>query len=246
MLPVAEKIEAYGGRERLRVYQDRARLRRMRMGVIKGAEALNVAAERGGRRVNSVMVTLTYKNIKDWRPNHVRDYIRRCRAWAKRRKIPLRFVWVCELQKRGAPHYHVLFWLPKGVMMPKADKQRWWTWGMTNTVRARRPVGYLIKYASKGAKTAEGLSEEGISFPRGCRIHATGGLEPDPRMNRRWCLLPAYVRDYWDDYKLDIVPCVGGGWVSRTTGEWMASKWWIAAIHDDFVDIEDISEWTCH
>ena len=34
--------------------------------------------------------------------------------------------------------------------MPKADKQGWWRHGMTNTVPARSPVGYLCKYTSKG------------------------------------------------------------------------------------------------
>lgn len=247
MLPIAEKVEGYGGRERLRVHTHRARLRRMRLGVIRAGEGLQAQSTRGGRRVNAVMVTLTYKNVEDWRPNHVRDYIRRVRQWAKRQGFPLHFVWVCELQKRGAPHYHIVYWLPKGLMIPKADKRGWWPHGMTNTVRARRPVGYLVKYASKGASKGEELHEnEGISYPRGCRIHAAGGLEQDPRMFRRWCLLPGYVRAYWDDYKADIVPCVGGGWVSRTTGEQLASQWWIAAIGDEFIDVEDTTKWNLH
>ena len=64
--------------------------------------------------------------------------------------IFIHYVWVLELTKRGRPHYHVLFWLPRGISMPKADKQGWWRHGMTNTVPARSPVGYLCKYTSKG------------------------------------------------------------------------------------------------
>ena len=63
-------------------------------------------------------------------------------------KLFLHYVWVLELTKRGRPHYHVLFWLPKGVSMPKADKQGWWKHGMTRS-GGHSPVGYLCKYTSK-------------------------------------------------------------------------------------------------
>jgi Protein of unknown function (DUF3296). len=36
----------------------------------------------------------------------------------ERRGHKLPYVWVAELQKRGALHYHVLLWLPRGLTLP--------------------------------------------------------------------------------------------------------------------------------
>ena len=79
------------------------------------------------------MVTLTYRDDVDWSPRQVSNYLKCVREWARRKAIFLHYVWVLELTKRGRPHYHVLFWLPKGVSMPKADKQGWWKHGMTRS-----------------------------------------------------------------------------------------------------------------
>ena len=95
------------------------------------------------------MVTLTYRDDVDWSPRQVSNYLKCVREWARRKAIFLHYVWVLELTKRGRPHYHVLFWLPRGISMPKADKQGWWRHGMTNTVPARSPVGYLCKYIKR-------------------------------------------------------------------------------------------------
>ena len=96
------------------------------------------------------MVTLTYRDDVDWSPRQVSNYLKCVREWARRKGIFIHYVWVLELTKRGRPHYHVLFWLPKGVSMPKADKQGWWKHGMTRSEWAYSPVGYLCKYTSKG------------------------------------------------------------------------------------------------
>ena len=96
------------------------------------------------------MVTLTYREDVEWSPRQVSGYLKCVREWARRKAIFLHYVWVLELTKRGRPHYHVLFWLPKGVSMPKADKQGWWKHGMTRSEWAHSPVGYLCKYTSKG------------------------------------------------------------------------------------------------
>ena len=96
------------------------------------------------------MVTLTYREDVEWSPRQVSGYLKCVREWARRKDIFIHYVWVLELTKRGRPHYHVLFWLPKGVSMPKADKQGWWKHGMTRSEWAHSPVGYLCKYTSKG------------------------------------------------------------------------------------------------
>ena len=79
------------------------------------------------------MVTLTYREDVEWSPRQVSGYLKCVREWARRKDIFIHYVWVLELTKRGRPHYHVLFWLPKGVSMPKADKQGWWKHGMTRS-----------------------------------------------------------------------------------------------------------------
>jgi hypothetical protein len=99
------------------------------------------------------------------------------RAWTTGdRDIPFRYVWVAELQKRGALHYHVAIWLPKRVQLPKFDKQGWWPHGSTQRLIAKNAVGYLMKYLSKISPFHK--------FPKGVRIHGFGGLTQQARGNR--------------------------------------------------------------
>jgi len=112
------------------------------------------------RDVRPVMVTLTYAPGSEWEPWHVSRYLQAVHSWAVRQGVTLPRVWVAELQlgrfiasgcrPAEAVHFHVLFWLPARLSMPKADKRGWWPHGMTRTERARNPVGYMAKYASKG------------------------------------------------------------------------------------------------
>ena len=97
------------------------------------------------------MSTLTYRPGVEWESRHISRYVQRCVEWLERRGHSYAYAWVLEMQKRGAPHYHVLFWLPVGVMLPKPDcisgRQRTplWPHGMTKIERARSP-GYIVKY----------------------------------------------------------------------------------------------------
>ena len=77
------------------------------------------------------MLTLTYREVGAWHPRHISELLQRVRVWLRRRGERLRYVWVGELQQRGALHYHVLCWLPRGLTLPKPDKQGWWTHGST-------------------------------------------------------------------------------------------------------------------
>lgn len=168
-------------------------------------------------KANVCMVTLTYRNGDDWRPYHVTAYLKAVRMWfARKTGKLLQYVWVAETQERGAIHYHAIFWLPKGLTMPKADKRGWWGHGMTNTLRATKPVGYLMSYAKKLA------TKKGI--PHGARIYGVGGLPPASRCIRRWVNWPAFVQAraaVTDSYG----PATGGGWVNRVTGEWWPSEY---------------------
>ena len=139
------------------------------------------------------------------------NYLKCVREWARRKGIFIHYVWVLELTKRGRPHYHVLFWLPKGVSMPKADKQGWWKHGMTRSEWAYSPVGYLCKYTSKGIDF-----DSWGKLPRGGRLYGHGGYTPKMRITRAWRVAPAWVRELIDE--IDGVKKVGAYWVNRVSG----------------------------
>ena len=157
------------------------------------------------------MVTLTYREDVEWSPRQVSGYLKCVREWARRKDIFIHYVWVLELTKRGRPHYHVLFWLPKGVSMPKADKQGWWKHGMTRSEWAHSPVGYLCKYTSKGIDF-----DSWGKLPRGGRLYGHGGYTPAMRITRAWRVAPAWVRELIDE--MDGVRKVGCYWVNRLSG----------------------------
>lgn len=190
------------------------RLKRLKKNVITSAR-YHVRESRGFK---PLMVTLTYRPDSDWSADQIAIYIRHVRQWLKRKGHGCRYVWVFELTKAGRPHYHVLFWLPRGLTMPKADKRGWWRHGMTRTEWARHAVGYLAKYASKGTDDA---------IPKGVRLYGVGGLSVASRLNRAWWNLPTGVRRWgFPADKWRRAP--GGGWVCRAglrAGEWRPSQW---------------------
>jgi hypothetical protein len=171
-----------------------------------------------GRRFKTAMLTLTYREVGAWNPKHISDLLQRARVWLRRRGLVLRYVWVAELQQRGALHYHVLVWLPRGLTLPKPDKQGWWNHGSTRIEWARKPAGYLAKYATKlGSKV-------GIGFPPGARLHGRGGLEELGRAVSSWFNLPQWAREVCD-LAGRAVRVKGCGLVERTTGVCLPSPW---------------------
>lgn len=189
----------------------KARVARLRRQVGFAARG-HLAQHRPGFRDDYVaMVTLTYRKLDEWNPRHLSDALRQARAWLKERGQSLRYVWVAELQKRGALHYHVAVWLPSGVMLPKFDVQGWWPHGSTNVEQAKAAVPYLMKYLSKGMDT--------LGFPKGARIHGAGGLEEGIRRAKAWLGFPAFVKaraDCMDAWKR----APGGGWSSPDGTVW--------------------------
>ncbi|HGW1746754.1 TPA: hypothetical protein ACNMTN_005541, partial [Klebsiella pneumoniae] len=151
-------------------------------------------------------------------PKHISSYIDCVKKWAKYRGLTVHYIWVMELTKKGVPHYHVMWWIPKGYCMPKADKQGWWKHGMTNSVWARKPVGYLCKYTSKGIDGASyGL------IPRNARLHGSGGLTPPMRVAKIWLCAPSWVREIFDVN--NGVRKFGCYWVDRVTQIGFSSPW---------------------
>lgn len=207
------------------------RVARLRRAVGFSARAIGAALDRPGFRQHyAAMLTLTYRDADDWKPEHLTALLRRMSGWLKRRGARLYYVWVGELQKRGALHYHVCIWLPPGLKLPMPDKPlpgqevAWWPHGSTNIVAARRAVPYLLKYMSKGMETS--------GFPKGARIYGTGGQDHALKRARRWLGLPAFVRaraDIHDDWKR----ATGGGWwspegiclPSEYERAWVGDRW---------------------
>lgn len=187
------------------------RLKRLQKSVRISAQVIQETLQQARVKYKAHMVTLTYRDDVEWSPRQVSNYLKCVREWARRKGIFLHYVWVLELTKRGRPHYHVLFWLPRGLSMPKADKQGWWRHGMTNTVPARSPVGYLCKYTSKGIDF-----DSWGKLPRGGRLYGHGGYTPSMRITRAWLIAPSWVRELID--QCDGVRKVGCYWVNRVSG----------------------------
>lgn len=139
-----------------------------------------------GQRERVWFVTLTYAGVDDWQSRHISDCLQAVRKWCQRQAVTFKYVWVAELQKRGALHYHLAIWLPKRLQLPKFDKRGWWPHGMTQTVIGRAPVGYLMKYLSKAGPLQ--------AFPKGARIHGYGGLAPQGRSVCAWLNWPQWCK----------------------------------------------------
>ena len=157
---------------------------------------LHAMAENGQRPPVAWFVTLTYIGVDDWQADHMSAATEQFRRHCARMRVPCRYIWVAELQKRGAVHYHLLAWLPKGVRMPQWDKAStslsgrvvapFWSHGMTNTEVAKSGVGYLMKYLSK-------LGELTV-FPPHLRLYGSGGLTTQARGVRCWYNLPEWAK----------------------------------------------------
>lgn len=197
---------------------DRAmnRVTRLRKSVGVSAKLLH---NMGQRRDKQVMVTLTYRGDNSaWKPKQIADYINSVRKWFVRLTGDrLRYIWVAELQERGVIHYHAVFWLPKGVTMPKADKRGWWPHGMTKTEKVNKPIGYCMSYVSKIESKNVG------GFPHGARISGHGGLDGNGRDIRRWVLWPAYLQGnaaVGERFR----PAQGGGYVNVDDGRFLCAE----------------------
>jgi len=206
-------------REKVEVHREAQRIKRMKTSVSQAARLLHFDAhtERHAQRWNLKFITLTYADADGWEPGHFAAFRMAMWQWCKRRGVRLRFVWVAELQERGALHYHVVVWLPKGKYLPHADACGWWPHGSTNIVTAHSPIGYITKYASK-TKPAHCAG-----YPKGARMCGHGGLPPEGRRHIRYWQAPFWVRDALSG-RADIRKVVGG-YMDKFTGEFLPSPW---------------------
>lgn len=214
-------FSASSHREACRALAHSARIRKMKLVVGHHADAVRDQFDQAEMPVQCIMVTLTYAPSVEYSPRQITEYVRRMCAWLDTRNIVFAYEWVLELQKRGAPHYHVLWWVPLGARLPMPDlvtgRQRkpLWPFGMTRIERARCGPAYITKYASKGTG--------GGSLPKGARLYGVGGFDTAKR-KAQWRALPAYIRNRTDEG--DVVRrAKGGGWFVRQSGEHIPSAW---------------------
>jgi len=193
------------------------RLKKMRSAIITGARLHNVQPK-GFRKERAAFITFTYRKEVEWEANHLASAMRHIRQWFKRRGHKMRSVWVMELHKDGRPHYHALVMLPRGLTIPKPDKQGWWPHGSTKIEYARNPVGYIAKYASKG-------TQGNCKFPDGARIYGVSGLVGDALLEARWWKLPAWAREHSTPSDGLRRRASGGGILNPSTGELLLTPW---------------------
>ena len=165
------------------------RMWRMQRGVIASARLIHNDLVERGQKFRSALVTLTYKPSVSWEPRQITVCLQHYAKWAKRRGFKFRAVWKLEPHADGRPHYHIVFWMPRGLTPPFPDKQGWWPHGKTNAVWARSPVGYIAKYVSKPAED---------KFPKGARIWGAVGLSLEERCRVQWNLAPRWVKRMTD------------------------------------------------
>ena len=204
-------------------YQAFRRFATARHGVITSDRLISDSLQ--SRNFVPVMVTLTYadRGRSAYDPRHVSDFLHRVRYRLHRDHIPCCYVWVLEDQKDSTPHYHVILWLPRGYRLPMPDKVGWWPHGSTRIEVARKAVGYIAAYAAKVGRDGRSEWEASLALPRHARVWGAGGLSQHMRSVLRWWHLPAHFRESFGS-DAQLVRCKGGGWVSRSTGEWHPPK----------------------
>lgn len=198
----------------------------MRRVVLGGAGEINEHLQRERRRFRAAMITLTYAPDVEWQPRQISRLMQCIRDWLHRRGHKLRACWVLELTKAGRPHYHVVVWLPRGLTLPKPDKRGWWPAGSTRIEWARRPVGYLAKYTSKGA-------EGPVAIPKGARICGIYGCP----VHLGWWRAPAWLRTIAEPR--NVIRRMPGGWwaVPRFAHAWR-SPWRVIHVGEGSVEVE--------
>lgn len=137
----------------------KTRVTKLQKRVFSWAHAVKKYQE-GGYRL--VMLGLTYRDWRDWKPNQIRDYIKKIRYRLGDRLRA--YAWVAELQQRGAVHYHVLLIVKKGTFIPKPDESGMWAFGSSNICTAKS-VFYICSYVGKE------YQKMGF-FPKGLRMYS--------------------------------------------------------------------------
>lgn len=178
-----------------------------------------------------VMVTLTYADGSAWRANDIREYMLSLRYALKSRLIG--YAWVLEMQKRGAPHYHIMLYVRRGTRVPTPDKSGMWKKGVSRIETAQR-VDYIMRYVGKEYQKE--------MLPGGARMFAVWINKNIPTELQlllfRASSLPGWFRSIVTEYVKQPGAefaglwkrAPGGGWLLKPTGEVHLSPWRLIAI----------------
>lgn len=195
------------------------RVKRLKRNVYLAGK-LHSLPTKGKRPDQPWLITTTYDTrgtlghgAHNWAPHDLSKATDRYRRWCLGHGYTPKYTWVCELQKTGIPHYHMVIWLPQGVNMPRWDRSNgrrapFWPHGMTNTEKLKTNVGYLMKYLSKMGELH--------SFPKGLRLNGNGGLDAQARTIRAWHNLPEWTKR---TYGVGEAKRAKRGIVDQSTGE---------------------------
>lgn len=224
-----------------------ARLSNMKKTVFNAGMGIEEQLLNEGLAYDPWLFSLTYRNGDDWKPNHIQKLLKTVRTHLYRRGIKLLYVWVAELQKRGALHYHIIIWLPQGFKLPKFGRCGWWPHGFTDQKIASKSFGYLMKYISK--------NDTKHSYPKGVRIYGFGGCDNVVKQRVRFYKSPVSVRTEIEDQGLtyhDVdIRKISGGRVDYLNAKFYPSDWkiyydpnrkltWFYKLHDgsDYLDTD--------
>lgn len=232
--PARWRVTLENGGQTITVDSHQSRLSRCQRRVHAWASALPrstrlvrraAAKMRVGPRM--VMLTLTYAQEDGWEANQIRDFLVNLRQLLNDNLYG--YAWVMEMQKRGAPHYHVILYVKRGTRIPKPD-EKLWSHGMSRIETVRSPF-YICKYTSKAHQKA--YQKEGL--PPGARMFAVkiynSDIPADELFTFRISAAPAWLRPHLIEAReqtgteIRYARVKGGGWVIKETGEVLCSKW---------------------
>jgi hypothetical protein len=203
----------------------RARLARMRRVVWLAVNSMRDERDATGGQL--VMYTLTYRRVDQWEPRHICNAVR----WLRSQQVRA-YVWVAELQGRGAVHYHVLALLPAGHRWVKpTESAGGWAQGFTWVTPAVQKPFYIMKYLQKGSDHATNHE-----FPRGLRLYGVSQwtvrrLSFEDAVRYRECQVPRWIGLGACDPRLALSACrvVGG---VRVGGYLYPSPYTVAPLPD--------------
>ena len=168
-------------------------------------------------------VGITYRPGASWTALHITQFLKHYRAWCDKREIECRYIWVAEMQKRGAIHYHLILFHPKRFSIPFPDRKGWWPHGSSSISKGiRNAVHYMAKYLSKG---------DFKMFPKNARTYGSGGLDGTAKIEMRYWKLPGWVRELNPiENASDGFKRVLGGFYSPSTGEMLICPWQVSFV----------------
>lgn len=146
-------------------------------------------------------IRLSYAAVDGWNARDINLLIQRIKKFCGGKLYA--YAWVAELQKRGAPHYHLCLVLEPSVVLPFFDEAGWWRHGSTNIKNIKGPSArYLTEYMEKFDQ--KGFGE--FKYPKSMRMFAV----------TIQCSV-SEVADFW--FKVSAVP----GYVYASVIQWIAS-----------------------